>query len=116
MRTKYGEYPEYHTSMTILISSRQRGKAAAIYLDVLNLIENNKKPMARIKCEPMLSKRKLYPTLSTGKKPESQKLLDMLSYCDGKTDFIDICEKLAIPISSAIETLRILEAEQLVTY
>ena len=98
---------------TTLISSPEKGlrEQQAIYLDVLSLIENNKRPMAKIRCEPMLSKRELYPTLSTGKKPESQRLLDMLSYCDGKTDFIDICEKLAIPISSAIATLRFLETK-----
>ena len=87
-RSKYGEYPEYHTSLDnfklvtfkgILGGFKVAKKAIEILLKKII-------PKNIIICEPNMGKRGLYPTLSTTKsKPNTQKLMDFLQYADGQT-------------------------------
>ena len=69
MRSKYGIYPEYHTSLDNLdfISPKGLFKSLELYKTILEIIELNEIYKHKILCEPFLTKYKLYPTLSTKK-------------------------------------------------
>lgn len=68
MRTKYGMYDEYHTSLDDLINvvtaEGLDGGFNAIW-NAIEALERNVYPKVKVICEPQLGKRGLYPTLST---------------------------------------------------
>ena len=63
--------------------------------ECIQIIENNFRPKSKILCEPFLSKRNLYPkfTSKAGIKPI---IMDVLTYCDGTNDYLDISKKLGV--------------------
>lgn len=97
VRTLYGEYPEYHTSgdNKDFISFSAMEKTVEKYMEVINLIEKNKKYINLFPyCEPQLGKRGLYPTLSDKEKDiEIDAMMWLLNFADGEHDLIDIIEK-----------------------
>ena len=102
MRTKHGEYPEYHTSGDNLdiITPQSLKDSLEMYEMVIDVFENNHKYKTTVLCEPQLGKRGLYPTISTKKTDEH--ILDMMNiiaYCDGDHDLLWIAEKMGKPIS-----------------
>lgn len=98
MRTKYGEYPEYHTSLdnldVISINGLQGG--FNILQQCLLLLENNHTYVVTVLCEPQLGKRGLYPTLSSMTEDYTDviTMMDFIAYCDGEHDLIDIANKI----------------------
>ena len=106
MRTKYNEYTEYHTSLdnfNIVTEEGLQGGIQAVK-QTLTIIERNIKPRCRIICEPQLGKRGLYPTKSDKKNyNDVQDILNIISYCDGKNDTIDIANKCKIPFTDVID-------------
>jgi len=101
MRTKYDEYKEYHTSLDNLdyISSEGLSGAYDVYKEVINTLENNYIYVSTVLGEPQLGKRGLYPTISTKYTHAIVKdMLNLLVYCDGKLDLVDIAEKINVPI------------------
>lgn len=101
LRTKYGMYPEYHTSLDNLDDVVTPIGLDGGYLALkksLEIIEKNKIYKTNILCEPQLSKRALYPSISIkNKNLETRRLLDIISYCDGKHSLLDIAEKINVP-------------------
>ncbi|WP_019423289.1 DUF4910 domain-containing protein [Paenibacillus sp. OSY-SE] len=93
MRSKFGEYPEYHTSLDNmeLVTAKGLQGSFEIYKECIELIEKNSK--YKIKCfgEPQLGKRGLYPTLST---KESGKIvrdmMNFIAFADGERDLVEI--------------------------
>lgn len=117
MRSKYHTYPEYHTSKDNLdlLSEKSLRESLDYVRRVIELMEINITPKAIHKCEPMLGKRKLYENLSKrGSSSTSQKMLDVLSYSDGKTDVIDIAEKINLREEEVYEILIKLKKNKLV--
>lgn len=101
MRSKYGAYPEYHTSLDNLNFVSPEGLYGAydVLKDCLALIEENCK--YKIKClgEPQLGKRGLYPAISKKSSAnEVKNMMDFIAYADGKNDLIDISNKTKIPV------------------
>ena len=94
LRTKYGNYPEYHTSLDNLdiISNKTLNESSSLIYKIIEILEINKIYINKIFCEPFLTKYNLYPTVSSKNHlfKNSQLILDILSYCDGKNDLIDI--------------------------
>tara|TARA_B100001013_G_C24568745_1_gene425640 strand:+ start:28 stop:669 length:642 start_codon:yes stop_codon:yes gene_type:complete len=95
MRSKYGTYPEYHTSLDDLdlISPQGLDGAYQILIKIMETIECNKKYTTVFPCEPQLGKRGLYPNL--GAKKHSKEIADMmnvLAYSDGSLDLIELAE------------------------
>lgn len=93
MRSKYGEYPEYHTSLddlTFVTPSGLEGGFNALKAAV-EVIENDCYPKVRVMCEPQLGKRGLYPTISEkGSAKEVRDMMNFISYCDGDNSLLDI--------------------------
>lgn len=111
MRTKYGEYPEYHTSLddlNLVTPAGLYGGYAALK-NAIEAIDSNTVPVIRVLGEPQLGKRGLYPNLSTkGSTAAVRIMMDMLSYFDGNHSLLDIADLIDQPIwelKPMIETL-----------
>jgi aminopeptidase-like protein len=104
MRSKYGEYPEYHTSLDnlTLISPEGLGGAYELLKKCLIALERNYRYKVTTLCEPQLGKRELYPTLSTKSSVNVQikVMMNVLAYCDGQHDLIDIADIIRVPIET----------------
>jgi aminopeptidase-like protein len=100
MRSKYGEYPEYHTSLddlNLVTPSGLDGGFIALKKSI-EIIEKNIYPVITVKGEPQLGKRGLSPTLSTKTlKKEFLLIRNFISYCDGKKSTLEIAELLDEP-------------------
>ena len=113
MRTKYGEYPEYHTSLDDLVNvvtPDGLNGAFTILTRALDLIERNEIYSSPILGEPQMGKRGLYPNVSDLSAGKSVKLMmDFLSYCDGKVDVLEIANAIGCPawdLYKLIDTLK----------
>ena len=103
-RTKYGEYPEYHTSLDNLedvVTPEGLDGGYWALRRALELLERNLNFEVTVLGEPQMGKRGLYPTLSTKKKSTRKNMervmMDFISLCDGKTSLLDIANQLDIP-------------------
>ena len=99
MRSMYGTYKEYHTSLDNLdfIPLEELYKSFEIYKKIIMNIEINEKLEAVHKnCEPKLDKRGLYPTLGSQKETTDsvKKRMYLWAFSDGYNDLIDIANKL----------------------
>ena len=104
-RSKYHEYPEYHTSADNmdLISPEGLSGAYEVMVKVVNALENNYFYQMQCKCEPQLGKRGLYPTVSQkGTKGDARYMQDFIAYADGRNDLIGISDILDIPVDKLI--------------
>lgn len=109
MRTKYGEYPEYHTSLDdlSLISPSGLGGALEAITKCIEVLENNRFWKVNVSCEAQMGKRGLYPTVST--KTGNQGVRDMmnfLAYADGRNDLIAIGERIGISSRDLLEIVK----------
>lgn len=114
-RSKYGEYPEYHTSKDNLDFISPEGLAGAfeVYKECITALENNYKYKIKVLCEPQLGKRGLYPTISQkGSYDAIKAMTDFIAYADGNNDLIDISNIIGVSVknlTSIIEKLKINE-------
>ncbi len=118
LRTKYGEYPEYHTSLdnleNVVTPKGLNGGYFAIR-KAIEAVERNKKYKVSVLCEPYMSKRGLYPTLSTKETAKEVSLMmNFISYCDGKSSLLEIAESLNVPIWDLYGTVDKLYGESLI--
>ncbi len=109
MRTKYGQYPEYHTSLDDLenvVTPKGLDGGYWALRRAIEAIEQNKRYRVTVFCEPQMGKRGLYPTLSTKKSGEQVKLMmNLISLCDGESFLLEIAEYLNIPIWQLYELI-----------
>lgn len=102
MRSKYGTYPEYHTSLDDLdtvVTSRGLGQSFAMYQRMLEILEQHCYPVAQVLGEPQLGRRGLYPSLSVkGSSASVRIMLDLISMADGNTALVEIAEACGIPV------------------
>lgn len=108
-RSKYAEYPEYHTSKDNmgLISPTGLQGAYEVYRDMIEALEYNHK--YRIQClgEPQLGKRGLYPTISQkGSSGAVRVMSNFIAYADGMNDLIDISNMIGVPTKAVIPIVR----------
>jgi aminopeptidase-like protein len=101
MRSKYGTYPEYHTSLddlSVISPEGLQGGFEAI-AKALWIIEHNEVWRATMPCEPQLGRRGLYPTLSTKDSYEQVRtMMDVLAYADGTRDLIALSDRIGADI------------------
>ena len=117
IRTKYGKYPEYHTSLddleTVVTPKGLDGGYWAIRR-AIEALERNKSYSVSVLGEPQMGKRGLYPTLSTKTSHEQVRLMmDFISLCDGKTSLLKIADRLNVPIWNLYEFCDKLEEHRL---
>ncbi len=111
MRSKYNTYPEYHTSGDNLNFISDNGlKGGFNYVkNILVILENNFKYKSKLKCEPLMSSRNLYPQISSRKNSplsagnKFKNYLDFIAFADGKNDLIDISNIMNVSAFKLIE-------------
>ena len=120
MRSKYGTYPEYHTSLDTLgdvVTSKGLQESFDLFIKVLISFEANIFPLTYILGEPQMGRRNLYLQQATGERNSSTKIImDLLSYCDGDHSILDISEIINQPISEVFSVYKLLESHNLVTH
>lgn len=118
LRTKYGEYPEYHTSLDNLdnvVTPKGLDGGYWAIRKAIEAIERNKKYKVTVLCEPQMGNRGLYPTLSTkGTNKEVRLMMNFISFCDGQTSLLEIAENLNLPIWELYELVDKLESHSLI--
>jgi len=105
-RSKYGEFPEYHTSKDNLdfISPAGLSGAYNVMVECIEAMEHNHR--YKIKCygEPQLGKRGLYPTVSKkGSYDEVTAMMDFIAYADGTNDIVDISDIIGVPVRELVK-------------
>lgn len=101
MRSKYGTYPEYHTSQDDFDLVTPSGLAGGLNAlrTCIHALEINRRYYYNQKCEPQMGKRGLYSTLGTRSISHAVKMrMDILCYCDGNHSLLDIAELIGCPI------------------
>lgn len=117
MRSKYAEYPEYHTSLDNLdvISEKGLEGSFSLHKSCIEIIEANK--LYKIKCmgDPQLGKRGLYPTLSTRDSAMVVRdMMNVIAYLDGENDLIKISEITGVNPLKVISIINTLNENNLI--
>lgn len=108
-RSKYGTFPEYHTSadnMEFITPAGLWGSYDVI-TQWIDAMEWNEKYRVTVLCEPQLGKRGLYPTVSQkGTYDAVSATVNLIAYADGTNDLFDISERIHCPVSQVVEVVR----------
>jgi aminopeptidase-like protein len=118
MRSKYGRYPEYHTSLDDLnlISPAGLGGALQALQNCVQVLEHNRKWQTAVLGEPRLGPRGLYPTTSTkqgGYEAELALLMNVLAYSDGEHDLVALAERIGVSALECVPAIARLRQERL---
>lgn len=99
MRSRYGSYDAYHTSLDdfSLVTAAGLAGGYRVLRRCLEVIEANAVWRNLCPCEPQLGKRGLYPTLSTRDSGGSVRaMMNVLAYADGSCDLISLADKIGL--------------------
>jgi len=116
-RSKYSEYPEYHTSkddMGLISPSGLQG-AYEVYCEIIEALEHNYIYEIQCLCEPQLGKRGLYPTTSQkGSYDDIKSMMNFIAYADGSNDLVDISNRIHTPVKQLIPIVEKLSENHLI--
>ena len=118
-RSKYGTYPEYHTSLDNFKIVTLKGITGGFTVakKSIKIILNKIVPQNLILCEPQMGKRGLYPNLSTKNSMNYSKkknYMNFLQYADGKNDLKDISKILGISNNKTRSIYKVLKKFKLI--
>jgi len=117
MKSKFGEYKEYHTSLDNLEFVTPKGlqESFDFYRKLIEVLEHNRVYKTTVLCEPQMGRRGLYHKIShSGRKGFVKLLMDFLAYADGTNDLVDIADILKVSAHELIEAAKILEKHNLI--
>ncbi len=124
-RSKYGTFPEYHTSADNLNLVSQKGlnQSFEIIKNIVDAFELSYIPKNNHFGEPQLSKKKLYPGINAfnGKfKPltTSEEMfirMNTIAYSDNKNSIFDIAIKINKPLKKIIDEILILKKAKILS-
>ena len=105
MRSRHGEFPEYHTSGDNLefVKAEALADSLSKCKAVVDLLENNMVYLSQSpKCEPQLGKRGLYAGQAHGEDRRLRELafLWVLNLSDGDHSLLDIAERANLPFAA----------------
>ena len=118
-RSKFGNFKEYHTSLDnfSFITSKGLRESFNILKKAIIILMKKKYPITTTTCEPFMSKRNLYPTIS--KKDNSyasENMLNFLQYSDGRNDLKKISKLIKLSLKETISCSRNLLKLKLIKY
>ena len=119
LRTKYLEFPEYHTSLDNFNLMTKKGLIGGynVVKKTIQIIMKETIPISKIACEPKLQKKNLYNSLSIKDNFKSINLpriiLDFLQYADGKNTITDISNYIKIPLYKTVKIYKLLNQNNL---
>ncbi|MCM1261748.1 MAG: DUF4910 domain-containing protein [Butyrivibrio sp.] len=116
-RSKYGEYPEYHTSLDNLdiISPSGLQGSYEVMVQWIQAMEYNRRYQVTVLGEPQLGKRGLYPTISKKDMYDNIfSLRDFIAYADGRNDIFEISDIIGVPVGNLIPIIRKLKDNDLI--
>lgn len=119
-RSKYGEFPEYHTSADNLdfISAQQLDFSYQLVAQVIDLLETSWMPVNKLPhCEPQLGRRGLYQAMGgDSEKVERQMaMLWILNLADGEHSLLDIADRSGIEYARIREVAELLRQHDLIS-
>ena len=119
-RSKYGAFPEYHTSADNLdfVDSEHLETSYRLVAQVVEILETNRAPTSTAPhCEPQLGKRGLYEAMGgDNQRVERQMaMLWILNQADGEHSLLDIAERSAIRYSLIREVCDLLQQHDLIS-
>jgi aminopeptidase-like protein len=116
-RTKYGEYPEYHTSLDNFDLVTKKGLSGGFLVakTAIKILLKKIIPKSKILCEPNMGKRKLYPSLSGNKINQSTKdYMNFITYSDGKNDLQSISKYIKKNYSTTKKIYKFLKIKKII--
>ncbi len=108
-RSKFGEFPEYHTSADNMsyVSAEGFQGSYDVMTQLIDALEYNGHYMMKVACEPQLGKRGLYSDLSRkGTYDGIMVQRDVISYSDGRNDLFDLSRIIGVPTCEIIEVIK----------
>lgn len=118
MRSRYGDYPEYHTSLDDLSVISPEGLYGSYdaLKTCLEVLEVNKTYRSTCIGEPRMGKRFPYHQISTkfSYQNSEKQLKDFLIYVDGAHDLIDIGNIIGVPAWNLFDVVNKLEEQKLI--
>jgi aminopeptidase-like protein len=119
-RTKYGKYPEYHTSLDNfnLVTLKGTTGGFKVAKEAINIILNNIYPKSKVLCEPQMGKRGLTNNLSTkqGRSQNYKNIQNFLQYADRKNCLTMISKLIKVDLKSTKRVFKQLLKHDLITY
>lgn len=115
-RSKFGTYPEYHTSADDmgLVSAAGFQGSYEVMTGVIDALEHNHRYKVSVLCEPQLGKRGLYPTISQkGSYDEVKTMVDLIAYADGRNNLIDISDIIGVSVKDLLPIIKRLKDDGL---
>ena len=120
MRSKYGTYKEYHTSLDNLeefVTKKGLQGGYNIVKKVIKDIENDFYPKSKTACEPFMTKKKLYPLFGGGKRKKNIiQFMNLISYSDGDTPISKIAEINKLSFKKCLKIFKYLEKKSLIVF
>jgi len=120
-RSKYAEYPEYHTSLDTLgnlVNKNGLKTSLAFLKQVIDTTERTYFPKINHLCEPFLLKYNLSDSLGgislVSSTLRNKSLRDILTYADGNHSIEEIAIKIDERIETVIEGCKLLKAKKLI--
>lgn len=117
MRSKYGTYPEYHTSLDDLSLITPSGLSGAfnVLKHCLLCLERNETLQTTVLCEPQMGRRGLYPNVSTKDRNDAARdIMNLLAFCDGTKDLVEIADTINLPLWECFTIVETLKENQLI--
>ena len=120
-RTRYGDFKEYHTSADNLNLLSYEGfyGSFSVLKTIIDTFELGLFPKNKIKCEPQLSKRDLYPASSQKSKYHDKVIhrrMNILAYSDGKKNIFEIAKIINETLKDVISEIEFLKKKNLIHF
>ncbi len=119
-RSKYGTFPEYHTSLDDfnLVTLKGINGGLKVAKTAVNILLNKLIPKTKMLCEPHMSKYNLYPTVSSNTVNiktilKTRNYMDFLQYSDGKNDIEQISKKIKLSLFETKKIYKLLKRKNL---
>lgn len=110
-KSKYGNFPEYHTSDDNfdLVTSKGLNDSFNLMKIIIDTLEYDKKFKNLMTCEAQLGKRGLYPSLSQKDSRDMYTRCDVMHYVDGSNNIFQISKIINVSLEKTLHEIKLLK-------